>query len=201
MNKILLASGNKGKLMEMRALLGSLPINLVTPHDLNIDNLVVEETGETYAENAKLKAFAFAQASNCYTLADDSGLEVDALQGAPGIFSARYSPKPGATDADRRIYLLEQVAGYARPWYAQFCCVIALAAPSGEIDLAEGFCHGEIIPEERGSGGFGYDPIFWLPEYNRTMAELTPEEKNTISHRAKAIQVAKPIIERFFAFQ
>jgi len=201
MNTILLASGNKGKLKEMRALLASLPINLVTPHDLNLGNLKVEEVGKSYAENAKLKALAFAQASNCYTLADDSGLEVDVLQGAPGVYSARYSPKPGATDADRRAYLLEQVAGFEGPWRARFCCVIALAEPSGAIEIAEGFCDGEIIPEELGFGGFGYDPIFWLPDYNRTMAELTPEETNTISHRAKAIQVAKPKIERFFAFQ
>jgi XTP/dITP diphosphohydrolase len=128
------------------------------------------------------------------TLADDSGLEVEALSGAPGLFSARYAPQPWATDADRRAYLLRQLQGLPRPWRARFRCTVVLATVSDEVYFAEGSCLGEIIPQERGRSGFGYDPIFLIPELGRTMAELTMEEKNRVSHRAGAVKAVKPIL-------
>ena len=197
MSKILLASNNKGKLDEILALLADLDIELVTPAGLGL-NMEVAEDGQTYAENAARKGLAFAQAANLLTLADDSGLEVDALNGAPGLYSARFSPKPGATDADRRAYLLAQLVDIPQPWKARFRCVIALATPSGEVKFSEGICPGEIIPEERGSNGFGYDPIFLLPELGHTMAQLEMHEKNQLSHRARAVLAAKPLLVELF---
>lgn len=196
MSKLLLASNNRGKLVEIQTLLDDLEFELVIPSQIGLD-LEVEESGLTYAENAALKGQAFASASGLLTLADDSGLEVDALNGAPGIYSARYSSKPGATDADRRAYLLEQLTSCPQPWSARFRCVIALATPAGEVSFAEGICPGEIIPEERGQNGFGYDPIFFLPELGLTMAQLELDKKNTLSHRARALQAAKPLILAF----
>ncbi|MDH5507810.1 MAG: RdgB/HAM1 family non-canonical purine NTP pyrophosphatase [Anaerolineae bacterium] len=192
--QLLLASNNSGKLKELRALLADLEqIVLVTPADLGLKLNVVED-GTSYAENAARKAQAFAQASGLVCLADDSGLEVDALGGAPGLFSARYAPQDGATDADRRVYLLQNLAGKPLPWTARFRAVIALAAPGRELQFAEGVCEGEIIAQERGSGGFGYDPIFLLRETGRTMAELEDGEKNQISHRARAVQAGREMI-------
>ena len=141
---LLIATTNPGKLKEMRELLAGLPVKLVLPRDLGI-NLDVEETGSTYAENAALKARAFCDSSGLMTLADDSGLEVDALDGQPGLHSARYLPIPGASDADRRVYLLKNLAGKPRPWTARFHCSVALAAPGRELQFAEGICAGEII--------------------------------------------------------
>lgn len=196
MPKLLLASNNRGKLVEIQTLLEDLEFELVIPSQIGLD-LEVDESGLTYAENAALKGQAFARASGLLTLADDSGLEVDALNGAPGIYSARYSSKPGATDADRRAYLLEQLKSCPQPWGARFRCVITLATPAGEVRFAEGICPGEIIPEERGQNGFGYDPIFFLPELGLTMAQLDLDEKNTLSHRARALQAARPLILAF----
>jgi XTP/dITP diphosphohydrolase len=195
LKQLLIASTNRGKLREIQAILNGLPFELLLPEDISIQ-LDVAETGQTYAENAALKARAYCQASGLLTLADDSGLEVEALGGAPGIFSARFSPKPNAQDADRRAYLLEQLQGRPRPWPASFHCAVAIAAPSGECYYAEGICPGEIIDQERGSHGFGYDPLFFLVEYGCTMAELDPEVKNRISHRARALQAALPILAR-----
>jgi len=193
--KILIASANRGKLREIQAILSDASIDLLLPADLGIDLEVVED-GATYAENAALKARAYCNVSGLITMADDSGLEVDALGGAPGLYSARYSPKPGATDADRRAYLLENLAGKAQPWRAHFHCTMAIATPEGAMFYADGDCSGEIIAQERGSGGFGYDPIFLLPERGLTMAELDQDEKNRISHRARAILAAMPILKR-----
>ncbi|HSQ26820.1 MAG TPA: RdgB/HAM1 family non-canonical purine NTP pyrophosphatase [Anaerolineales bacterium] len=193
MAKLLLATNNHGKLKEFLALLDDSSIELMIPSQLRLE-LSVDESGDTYAENAALKARAFANASGLLTLADDSGLEVDALGGQPGIRSARYSTRPGAGDADRRAYLLEKLAGRSGPWTARFRCVIAIAKPEGEIFFAEGVCPGQIILEERGEQGFGYDPIFLLPELGMTMAELPMAEKNRISHRARAVQAAIPIL-------
>ena len=191
--KLLLASNNPGKVGEILALLGDLPLELLTTLELGLD-LVVEENGRTYAENAALKAKSFARITGLLTLADDSGLEVEALGGLPGIRSARFVIKLEATDADRRRYLLECLAGQPPPWRAQFRCVIALATPNGQVRFAEGICPGEVICEERGANGFGYDPVFFLPELGRTMAELTMEEKNRLSHRARAVLAARPLI-------
>ncbi len=193
MLKLLLASNNPGKLREILALLEDLPLELVTPRQIGLA-LEVPEDGSTYADNAARKALAFARLAGMLTLADDSGLEVEALHGEPGLHSARYLPTPGATDADRRQYLLQKLKGLSRPWQARFRCTVALANPAGRVQFAEGACPGEIIPEERGQGGFGYDPVFLLPELGRTMAELTMEEKNRLSHRARAIRAARPLL-------
>lgn len=193
MSKILVATNNRGKVKEILALLDQPNIELVTPEQLGL-HLHVEETGQTYQENAALKGRAFCQASGLLTLADDSGLEVDALGGQPGLRSARFSPQPGATDADRRRYLLECLRGKPRPWTARFRCLIALATLTEEMHFVEGICSGEIIPEERGDNGFGYDPIFLLPELGKTMAELSLDEKNRLSHRARAVIAARPLL-------
>ena len=193
MTKLLLASQNPGKLRELQAILNDLPIQLVTPADIGIE-LDIKETGSTYAENAALKSEAYAAVCGLISLADDSGLEVDALNGAPGLYSARYAPAPGATDGDRRAYLLQNLAIQSRPWTARFRATIAITLPCGETQFAEGACEGEIIPEERGSGGFGYDPVFYIPEAGCTMAELPEDEKNRISHRARALEKAKEIL-------
>jgi XTP/dITP diphosphohydrolase len=124
---------------------------------------------------------------------------VDALGGAPGLFSARYHPQPGANDADRRQYLLENLRGLPRPWTARFHCTVAVAAPPGALYYASGDCPGEIIPDERGTNGFGYDPIFYFPEWGKTMAELPLEQKNRISHRARAVMAAVPVLEQIFS--
>lgn len=197
MNKLLIATNNKGKVIELQELLKDTGIELVTPADINLI-LDVEEDGKDYAENACKKAIAFAAASGLISLADDSGLEVEALGGAPGLYSARYSPKPGANDADRRAFLLQNVKDKPRPWKAHFHATIAIAKPSGELENVEGNCFGEIIPDERGTSGFGYDPIFFIPELNQTMAELSMEHKNRLSHRARAVMNAIPILEKLF---
>ena len=196
---LLLATNNAGKLRELRQLLSELSgVQLLSPQEIGLE-LEVRETGSTYAENASLKAAAFAKRSGLIVIADDSGLEVDALGGAPGIRSARYSPLPGATDSDRRALLLENLGGHPRPWTARFRAWVAIAVPGEAIRQVEGICEGEIIPEERGENGFGYDPIFWIPLKGRTMAELTDDEKNAISHRGNAVREALPILEEMFA--
>lgn len=195
---LLIATNNPGKLKEFRQLLGKLPgIDLASPKELGISP-EFEESGATYAENAAIKAQVYADASGLVVLADDSGLEVDALEGAPGLYSARYSDRPGATDSDRRIFLLENLAVKPPPWLARFRAVIAVAVPGQDIRFAEGVCEGEIIPEERGTNGFGYDPIFYIPEFGRTMAELSDEEKNQVSHRGRAVEAAMPILQDVF---
>jgi XTP/dITP diphosphohydrolase len=195
MTKLLIATQNQGKLREIRAILSDPNVTLLTPNDLGLVLEIVED-GQTYAENAAKKALTYAQASGILTLGDDSGLEVEALGGAPGIYSARYSPKAGANDADRRAYLLQNLAGKPRPWKARFYATVAIALPEGNVHLANGECPGEIIPEERGNNGFGYDPIFLLPELGRTMAELDEDHKNRISHRARALQNIRPLLAK-----
>ncbi|MBE0410035.1 MAG: RdgB/HAM1 family non-canonical purine NTP pyrophosphatase [Anaerolineales bacterium] len=195
MPKICLASYNQGKLKEFKDLLKGLKLELVTPIDLDL-SMDVPEVGSSYADNAAIKARTFAHITGLVTLADDSGLEVEALDNAPGIFSARFNPKPGASDADRREYLLEQLKGYSQPWKARFHCTVAVAEPEGKLYFTQGFCEGEIIAEERGTHGFGYDPIFLFPELGQTMAELLMDKKNQISHRSIAVRKAIPIIRR-----
>lgn len=196
--KLLVATHNPGKVREYRELLASLPVELTWPGELGL-KVEVEENGETFAENAVRKALAYAQASGLWTLADDSGLEVDALGGAPGVRSARYAG-PGATDEDRYHLLLrrmEEVPEGRRQ--ARFRCVIALANPQGQVWTAEGTVEGVIIREPRGSGGFGYDPVFYMPEVGCTMAELRADQKNRISHRARAAEAIRPILARLAA--
>jgi XTP/dITP diphosphohydrolase len=191
--RLLLATNNPGKVAEMASLLADLPMKLVIPGEIGLD-LEVEENGRDYAENAALKARAFAAASGLASLADDSGLEVDALEGRPGLHSARLVPNGSA--ADRRKELLRLLQEKPRPWRARFVSTVCLALPGGEVYFAEGECDGEIIPEARGEGGFGYDPIFYIEDLGRTMAELSLQEKNQLSHRARAIAEAKAVIRR-----
>ena len=193
MIKLLIATHNPGKVREYKELLAGLPLELTYPAQEGLD-IEVAETGKSFAENARLKAITYARASGLLTLADDSGLEVDALGGEPGIRSARYAGT-GASDEDRYRLLLEKLREV--PWEertARFRCVIAVATPAGQIHTAEGTCEGIIAFEPRGKHGFGYDPVFYLPEYGKTLAELPPETKNEISHRARAAQRARAFV-------
>ncbi|MFN2152644.1 MAG: RdgB/HAM1 family non-canonical purine NTP pyrophosphatase [Anaerolineales bacterium] len=195
MPPLLIATNNHGKQVEIRSLLKDLHQEILMPDDLGL-HLEVKEDGTTYRENAAKKALAFAAATGLPALADDTGLEVAALGGAPGLYSARFAPQPNATDADRRAYLLERLKTHPRPWMAQFRCIVALATPEGSLEFTEGLCEGEIIPIERGTHGFGYDPIFQISSLGQTMAELTMEEKNHLSHRALAVKAAYPLIKK-----
>lgn len=200
MRELLIASTNPGKLREMQAILQHLPISIIQPADIGV-KLHVEEDGDSYQANASKKARAYCAASGRVTLADDSGLEVQVLGGAPGLFSARYSPKPGASDADRRIYLLQNLAVYPQPWLAHFHCTVVIATPAGKSYVHEGNCYGQVINGERGQNGFGYDPIFFLPQFGKTMAELDDEIKNKISHRALALMDALPSLQEIFKLE
>ena len=187
---VVVATGNPGKLAEMRALLGP-GVRVRSATELGLE--LPEETGTTFEENALLKAQEIARQSGEIAIADDSGLVVEALDGRPGVYSARYAG-PGASDAANRRKLLEALDGVpddARS--ARFVSVIAIAFGPDDVVTAEGLCEGTIGREERGSGGFGYDSLFVLPD-GRTMAELAPEEKNRISHRARAMQMAVPML-------
>ena len=197
---LLVATQNAGKVHEFRALLSPLPARVLFPVDLGLE-VVVEEKGATYAENAALKARAYAAAARrsaalppVVVLADDSGLEVDALDGAPGIRSARYTV---GSDTDRLTALLSHLEGV--PWErrtARFRCVVAVVTPQGNLHAAEGACEGVIATAPAGSGGFGYDPVFYFPEQGVTMAQLPAEVKNRISHRARAVQATLPMLRQ-----
>ncbi len=196
MVSVLIATDNQGKLDEYRVLLGSLPLELVAPRQLPVA-VHVEEAGVSYSENARLKATSYMHASGMITLADDSGLEVDALGGAPGSRSARYAG-PGASDEDRYRLLLSRLEGV--PWEkrtARFRCLLVLAAPPDHIHAVEGICEGRVSLAPEGTHGFGYDPVFFVPDYGATMAQLSPEVKNRISHRALAVQAMLPILMRY----
>ncbi len=189
MPKLLLATNNKGKVREYKYLLKGLPFELVSAAELGI-NTEVDEVGKSLEENARLKATILARESRLLTLADDSGLEVDALGGEPGRLSARYAGE-GASDKDRINYLLSRLKDVPGEKHsARFRCVIAIATPDGEVELCSGECRGVITLEPRGKEGFGYDPIFYLAELDKTMAELTLEGKNKISHRGQATRQA-----------
>jgi XTP/dITP diphosphohydrolase len=189
---LLVATHNQGKKREFQQLLAPLNTSIRFPDDLGI-NLKVHEDGTTYAENAHKKAEGYARASGLPTLADDSGLEVDALGGAPGIHSARYV---SGSDANRVAALLRRLRGI--PWEertARFRCVVVIVTPGGDVHQAQGVCEGIIALQAAGEGGFGYDPVFYLPDYGCTMAQLPREEKNRISHRARAVQAASPTLK------
>ena len=193
---VLLATSNVAKVRELRAILPSL--TLTTPSELNLD-LEVDEVGQTFAENAAIKASVFARASNMVTLADDSGLEVDALGGAPGVHSARYGG-PALDDRGRLellLHNLRQVSEFSQR-SARFKCCMAVTFPDGRWCEATGVCEGFIAQAPSGSGGFGYDPIFFLPDHQRTMAEIAAEEKNRISHRALAARKMSSILDQRF---
>jgi XTP/dITP diphosphohydrolase len=186
--RLLLATNNPGKVREFLRLLDGVPFEVVTPADLGV-SLDVHETGETYAENAALKARAFAEAGQCVALADDSGIEVDALGGQPGTLSARYGG-PGLDDAGRVRRLLEEARDVPdAERTARFRAVVAVVDPEGNERLFEGVVEGRLLRAPQGDDGFGYDPIFEV-EPGRTTAELTPEEKDAVSHRGKAVRAA-----------
>ena len=193
--RLLVATNNRGKLREYKVLLDGLPFELVTLGDVGIED-DVEETGTTMEQNAVQKATEYASLSGLLTLADDSGLEVDALDGEPGVISRRYAGED-ASDRERNEYLLGKLSGV--PWEergARFRCVIAIVTPDGDVETCEGVCEGVIAFDCKGKEGFGYDPVFYIPELDRRMAELSLEEKNQISHRSRAAQSAKLILER-----
>lgn len=196
MRTLLLATSNPHKIEEFRAIFSDIPLRLLSLNDLQLD-IEVEETGITFAENAELKARAYAQASGMLTLADDSGLEIDALGGAPGVQSARYLGRETSYE-ERFRSILQQLKGLPMEQRtARFRCAIALAEPSGNTRLVEGVIEGVIADSPRGKNGFGYDPIFYLPELGKTFAELAPEHKNRISHRARAAQAARELLEEW----
>nr|BBH95286.1 non-canonical purine NTP pyrophosphatase [Thermogemmatispora argillosa] len=190
---MLLATSNRDKLEELRALFQDLPFRLVSPAEIGL-TLEVEETGQTFRENAELKAKAYAQAAGLLALADDSGLEIDALGGAPGIYSARFLG-PETPYEERFRVILQRLQGLPpEQRTARFRCCIAIAEPWGYCRTVEGVIEGQIAEEPRGSNGFGYDPIFLVPELGKTTAELPPEEKHRISHRGRAAQLARKLL-------
>jgi len=196
---IVIATTNEGKLSELRALLSDLPVQLLSVADVLGAKLSIAEDGLTFDENASTKARAVCQATNLYALADDSGLEVDALGGRPGVRSARFAHER-ATDAENNAALLrelDEVSDGGRT--AKFRCVLALASPWSveRVETVEGSCDGFIARAPRGSGGFGYDPLFIVPELgSRAMAELSEAEKNGVSHRARAVRALRPVLLR-----
>lgn len=196
---IVLATNNQGKLSELKALFADLPIQLVALGDVLGEKLVIHEDGATFEENAAIKARAVGAATRLVALADDSGLEVDALGGRPGVRSARFAGER-ATDAENNAALLRELeAVEERARSARFRCVLALFDPfsDGALDTVEGSCEGYIARAPRGSGGFGYDPLFVVPELgHRVMAELSEAEKNSVSHRARAARALRPVLER-----
>ena len=183
--RLLIGTGNPGKLRELSALLADVPYELVSLDNVGVD-CDVDETGSTLEENAVLKATTYARMTGLTTLADDSGLEVDAIDGAPGVRSSRYAGE-GATDGGRIAYLLEKLDNIrGDDLTARFRCVMALARPGGRFETYSGLCEGAISRSPKGTNGFGYDPIFIVRGYDRTMAELSDVEKNEVSHRARA---------------
>ncbi|MBM3302761.1 MAG: RdgB/HAM1 family non-canonical purine NTP pyrophosphatase [Deltaproteobacteria bacterium] len=187
---LVIATNNPGKFKEIVALLQGLDVRL-----LPLDRIELPpESGDSFQENACIKATAVARETGCLALADDSGLEVDALGGEPGVLSARYGG-PTATDADRNRMILERLRGVPRERRAaRFRCVIAIADPQGQVKVAQGVFEGRIAEESRGSSGFGYDPIFEIPSFGKTVAEVAPEVKNRLSHRAKAMACVRTIL-------
>ena len=195
MRALLLATTNRHKVDEYRTILSDLPFTLLSLSDIQLD-MDVEETGTTFQENAELKALAYAHASGLLSLADDSGLEIDALGGAPGVYSARFAG-PDATYEERFNIILPQLKNIpVEQRTARFCCVISLAEPTGLLGSVYGAIEGVIADTPRGENGFGYDPIFLVPELGKTTAELTPEQKNQISHRGRAAQQARKLLEQ-----
>jgi XTP/dITP diphosphohydrolase len=195
MPKLLLATSNSGKIREYRFLLDGLGYKITTLAEEGIAK-VVTESGNSYEKNARLKAITYAKLSQLTALADDSGLEVDALNGEPGIKSARFAGE-AATDAERVSFLLAKLNGVPKEQRtARFKCVIVIATPQGQSKVCYGECRGMIALEAKGENGFGYDPIFFLPELGKTMAELLLEMKNKISHRARASQKARQVLQQ-----
>jgi XTP/dITP diphosphohydrolase len=195
LRKLLLATNNDAKVREFRSLLRALPFELVTLRERGITR-VVSEVGGSLEENAELKAVAFSTEGQLVALADDSGLEVDVLGGEPGPLSARYAGER-ASDRERVNYLLARLKGVPQEKRsARFRCVVAIATPEGRVEFCSGECPGVITLEPRGEEGFGYDPIFYLPRLNKTMAELSLEVKNSVSHRGEAARKVPLVLTR-----
>ena len=190
--RLLVATHNQGKLLEYRQLLQDLPLELTYLDEIGVLEEVAE-TENTFAANATLKAQYYAKLTGLWTWADDSGLEVDALQGAPGVHSARYAG-PAATDQDRYQKLLRELQSHPRPWTARFQCVVAIARPAADAQTCTGTLEGTITGAPRGLNGFGYDPVFFVPDKGRTLAELPTSIKNRISHRGRASGNAKVLL-------
>ena len=196
-NKIVLASGNKGKLKEFNQVLADLGVEVVPQSEFNVSD--ADETGLSFVENAILKARHAAEVTGLPALADDSGLEVDALQGAPGIYSARFSGE-GATDAKNNELLLEKLEGIpSEQRSARFRCVLVFMRHANDPTplICQGSWEGTILERASGSNGFGYDPLFWIPELEKASAELAPEQKNKLSHRGQAVQLLKQSIKPY----
>lgn len=193
MDKIVFATTNEGKVKEIKEILGDFPIEVVSMKEMGI-TADIEENGTTFEENSLIKARALAKLTGLPALADDSGLEVDYLNGEPGIYSARYLGRD--TDYDyKNNYIIDKLSGAkGEDRSARFVCVISLVLPDGREFVERGVVEGLIGYEQKGENGFGYDPIFYLPEYGKTSAELPPEEKNKISHRGKALTAMKKLI-------
>ncbi len=192
--KAVLASKNQKKLKELREILTDFDITVLLQSEVGVD-VDVEETGDTFEENAKLKAEAVRDASRTISISDDSGLVVEALDGEPGVYSARYGGED-LTDTERWQLLLEKMQGKENR-SAKFVSVICCAFPNGDLLFARGECLGEIATQGTGDGGFGYDPVFYLPDLGKTMAQLTAEEKHKISHRGNALRVLKTELENY----
>lgn len=197
MRRLLISSNNADKVRELSQIFAGLPFEIVTPADLGL-TLEVEETGATFRENAALKARAFHEATGLLALSDDSGLEIEALDGAPGVYSARYHGLPNGEVKNRLV--LQQMTGI--PWEERDCryvCEVAIVDEAGRLYQCRGTLRGKVAHEPRGHHGFGFDPIFYLPRYRRTVAELAPELKNRISHRARAAARARRVLETILA--
>ena len=192
---LVIAPHNRKKLEEMRAILAGLPLEMKSLDDFGCIP-PVQETGDTFAANASQKALGYARATGQWALADDSGLEVDALGGKPGVRSSRWGGRDG-DDALNNETLLQSLADQPRPsWTARYRCVMALATPALVLAVTEGVCAGRITDRPAGTNGFGDDPYFYLPEYGLTMAQIPPEEKNRISHRARALVAMERVLEK-----
>jgi XTP/dITP diphosphohydrolase len=193
--EVVIATRNSGKLREIQAILSPLGLKILSLRDFPEVPEIIED-GQTFEENAVKKAAAVSRQTSRMAIADDSGLAVDALQGRPGVFSSRYAGEK-ATDAERYQKLLKEMTGTPQGKRgAAFICAMAVASPKGKVEVVEGECRGEIAFAPKGSHGFGYDPVFYLPEWGKTMAELDPEVKNRISHRAQALEKLKQVLPK-----
>jgi XTP/dITP diphosphohydrolase len=194
--EVVIATRNSGKLREIQAILSPLRLKILSLWDFPDVPEIIED-GQTFEENAVKKAAAVSRQTGRMAIADDSGLAVDALQGRPGVFSSRYAGEK-ATDAERYQKLLKEMTGTPQGNRgAAFICAMAVASPKGKVEVVEGECRGEIAFAPKGSHGFGYDPVFYLPKWGKTMAELEPEVKNRISHRAQALEKLKQVLPNF----
>ncbi len=193
MKPVVVATRNAGKLKEIRAILGS-ELDLKSLFDFE-DVPDVDEDGDTFEANASKKALTASRATGCVALADDSGLQVDALSGEPGVHSARFAGDH-ASDAENNAKLLTLMEGLPKEKRtARFRCVVAVSTPEGTVRTAAGECEGRILEAPKGKGGFGYDPLFWMPDLGKTLAEVPLEKKNQISHRSRAVRAARPLVE------